>query len=170
MRGLCQGLEGLLNDLFQVPCVSGFTPFPGKPVPQPPPFYNIECMHRYMYRYAHIKGSAPEQPPASVSTQPHGSGHNTTRPQWLRVSSIPTIQGRLGSKTPLAFIWDKGALSLFSWRVAMATSHKDISIAGWGQSSPCLAGRQCALVLRLCCVWTKRCLLPGMGPLAENAR
>lgn len=50
-------------------------------------------------------------------------------PSSCRQAPSP-VSIRLWSKSLLVLIWDKGALSLFSWRVAMATWHKDISIAG----------------------------------------
>lgn len=147
--GLYQVLQGLLLDLFQVLFTSGFTSFASKPVPQPPPFHVLLCiyiyilkntyvhMHTYIciyfiYTHMYIKSIYSKQSSVSFSRsdQPKADTTAMQKSQQLQTSSFPTVSGRLRSKSLLVLIWDKGALSLFSRRVAMATWHKDISIAG----------------------------------------
>ena len=92
------------------------------------------CIYIYIctYTYIHvcIKSIYFKQSPVSFSAQPDAHTTAMQKSQQLQTSSFPRVSGRLSSKSLLALIWDKGALSLFSWRVAMATRHKDISIAG----------------------------------------
>lgn len=135
--GPWQVLQGLLLVLFQVLFTSGFTSFAGKPVPQLPLFHSLLCIYiKYMYicmhTYIHmyIKSIYFKQSPVSFSAQPNAHTTAVQKSWQLQTSSFPTVSGRLRSKSLLVLMWDKGALSLFSWRVAMATWHKDISIAG----------------------------------------
>lgn len=84
----------------------------------------------------YIKSIYFKQSSVSFSTQINAHTTLMQKSQQLQTTSFPTVSCRLCSKSLLVLIWDKGALSLFSWRVAMATWHKDISIAGQGQTSP----------------------------------
>lgn len=85
-------------------------------------------MHTYIYMY--IKSIISSNPLSLFSVWPNAHTTAMQKSQQLQTSSFPTVSGRLRSKSLLVLIWDKGTLSLFSQRVAMATWHKDISIAG----------------------------------------
>lgn len=91
-------------------------------------YINI-CTFMYIHMYINLFQ-------ATICLQPNAHTTAVQKSRQLQTSFFPTVSVRLCSKSLLVLIWDKGTLSLFSWRVAMATWHKDISIAGWGQTSP----------------------------------
>lgn len=126
-----QMLQGLLLDLFQVLFTSAFTSFAGKPVPHHHHstaafvcvcIYINVCTYAYIHMYTNLFQ-------AIICLQPNAHTTAVQKSRQLQTSFFPTVSVRLGSKSLLVLMWDKGALSLFSWRVAMATWHKDISIA-----------------------------------------
>lgn len=93
-------------------------------------YIKIKYKNLCVYLFMHRKSMYFKQFPVSFFAQ---SNALTTIIQESPSScrqAPSSVSIRLWSKSLLVLMWDKGALSLFSWRVAMATWHKDISIAG----------------------------------------
>lgn len=106
--------------LHQVLCTSGFTPFAGKPVPQPP-FHSLlyVCIQNM---YIDVRTDT------YIYIQLLSFKHSHLQVQHRAVQSRPSDPG--WAPNSAGFPVRKRTLSPFSWRVAMATSHKDISIPG----------------------------------------
>lgn len=125
-----QVLQVVLLHLFQV-IFTHVTPLSWQTCLSISAFHSLLCVYKYIHInkvYEHMCLSVYFKQFFFAQSNAHTTIMQES-PSICRQAPSP-VSIRLWSKSLLVLIWDKGALSLFSWRVAMATWHKDISIAG----------------------------------------